>query len=125
MLLEKDSSASIHDRIIQCLATEIYKVNTRLSPPVVSNSFTQKNCQPYNLRLLSFSDLLLGLNFMGLKVYFILVWLSGTFFLIVTKTYLILVFLKAELKNGSLKIDTADFAKHTFLELALHRLSLR
>ena len=33
MLLEKDSSASIHDRNIQCLATEMYKVSNGLTPP--------------------------------------------------------------------------------------------
>ena len=32
MLLEKDSSASIHDKSIQCLAIEIYKVSNWLSP---------------------------------------------------------------------------------------------
>ena len=42
---------SIHDKNIQCLATEMYKVSNELSPPIVSNIFTQKNCHPYNLRL--------------------------------------------------------------------------
>ena len=51
MLLEKDNSVSIHDRNIQCLATEMYKVSNGLSPSIVSNIFTQKNCHPYNLRL--------------------------------------------------------------------------
>ena len=51
MLLEKDSSVSIHDRNILCLATEMYKISNRLSPPAVSNIFTRKNCHPYNLRL--------------------------------------------------------------------------
>ena len=51
MLLEKDSSVSIHDKNIQCLATEMYKVSNGLSPPIVSNIFTHKNCHPYNLRL--------------------------------------------------------------------------
>ena len=50
MLLEKDSSVSIHDRNIQCLATEMCKLSNGLSPPIVSNIFTQKNCHPYNLR---------------------------------------------------------------------------
>ena len=49
MHIEQDSFASIHHRNIQCLATEMYKVSNRLSPPVVSNIFTQKNCHPYNL----------------------------------------------------------------------------
>ena len=51
MLLEKDSSVSIHDKNIRCLATEMYKVSNGLSPPIVSNIFTQKNCHPYNLQL--------------------------------------------------------------------------
>ena len=51
MLLEKNSSASIHDENIQCLATGMYKVSNRLSPPIGSNIFTQKNCHLYNLRL--------------------------------------------------------------------------
>ena len=38
MILEKDSSVSIHDRNIQCFATEMYKVSNRLSPSVVSNN---------------------------------------------------------------------------------------
>ena len=42
MLLEKDSSVSIHDRNIQWLATEMYKVSKGLSPPVVSNIFTKE-----------------------------------------------------------------------------------
>ena len=42
MLLEKDSSVSIHDRNIQCLSIEMYKVSNGLSPPLVSNIFTQK-----------------------------------------------------------------------------------
>ena len=48
-LLEKDCFVSIHDRNIQCLATEMYKVSNGLSPPIVSNIFTQKNFHSYNL----------------------------------------------------------------------------
>ena len=126
MLLEKDSPVSIHDRKIQCLATEMYKVSNGLSPSVVSSIFTQ-NIVPLTIcdLILSFPDLLLGLFFTGPNIHPILVQLSGTFFLIVTKTYLILVFLKTELKNGNLRIVPADFAKHIFLESALHRLSHR
>ena len=125
MLLEKDSSVSIHDRNIQCVATEMYKVSNGKSPLVVNNIFRQENSHSYNLRLnYQFSRPLLSLYFTGPKVYPILVQLSGTFFLIVRKTYLILVFLKSKLKNGNPKIFPADFSKHTFLETSLHRLSL-
>ena len=79
MLLEKDSSVSIHDRNIQCLTTEMYKVSMLLAI-----------CD----LILSFSDLLLGLHFTEPKLYPILVQLFGTFSLIVTESYLILVFLK-------------------------------
>ena len=51
MLLNKDSYVSIHNRNIQCLATEMCKVSSGLSPPLVINIFAQKNCYPYNLRL--------------------------------------------------------------------------
>ena len=51
MLLEQDGSASIHDRNIQCLVTEMFKVSNGLLPLVFSNIFTQKSCHPYNLRL--------------------------------------------------------------------------
>ena len=126
MLSEKDSSVSIYGRNIQCLATEMYKVSNGLSPPVVSNIFTQKLVTLTSCDLtLSFPDLLLGLYFTGPKVYPILVQLSRTFFLTVAKTYLILVFLKRGLKNGNLKIVYVDFAQHTFLESVLHRLSLQ
>ena len=103
MLLEKDSSVSIHDSNIQCTTNEMYKVSNELSPPVVSNIFTKKvvTLTICNL-ILSFPDLLLGPYFTRPKVYPILAQLFGTFFLIVTKTYLILVFLKAGLKNGNL-----------------------
>ena len=98
--LKKDSSVCIHDRNIQCLASEMYKVSNRLSPPVFSNIFTQKKISTLAIHdlILSFPDLLLGLYF---------------------------TFLKTGLKNGSLKIVPVEFAKHTFLELALHRLSLQ
>ena len=108
MLLEKDSSVSIHYRNIQCLAIEIYTVTNGLSPPVASNIFTQKivTLPIYDL-IVSFPDLLLGLHFTEPKVYPILVHLSGAFFLTVTKTYLILVFLKTRLKNRNSKIVPA------------------
>ena len=42
MLLEKDSSVSIHDKNIQCLATEMYKVSNGLSPPSQQHFHTKK-----------------------------------------------------------------------------------
>ena len=121
MLLEKDSSVSIYDRNI---ATEMYNVSNGLSPPVVSNIFKQEivTLTTYDL-ILSFPDLLLGLYFTGPKVYPIMVQLSGTFFLIVTKTYLIFVFLKTRLKMKTRKLSLQTL-RNRFLELALHRLSL-
>ena len=95
MLLEKDSYVYIQKRNIQCLATEVYILSNGLSPPVVSNVLTQKIVTVTICDLImSFPDLLLGLHFLEPKVYPILVQLqlSGTFFVIVTKTYLILVF---------------------------------
>ena len=121
MLLEKDSSVSIYDRNT---ATEMYNVSNGLSPPVVSNIFKQEivTLTTYDL-ILSFPDLLLGLYFTGPKVYPIMVQLSGTFFLIVTKIYLIFVFLKTRLKMKTRKLSLQTL-QNRFLELALHRLSL-
>ena len=83
MLLEKDSSVSIHDKNIQCLATEMYKVSNGLSPPIVSKKIVTLTI--FDL-ILSFPDILLSLYFTGPKAYPILVQLSGIFFLIVKKT---------------------------------------
>ena len=123
MLLEKDSSVSIHDKNIQCLATEMYKASNGLSAPIVSNIFTQQNCHLYNLRLNSqFSRPLVRSVFHGTKS---ISYLGPVIWDILPETYQMLVFLKTRLKNGNLKIVPAVFAKHTFLDLALHRLSLR
>ena len=48
-MLEKDSSASIHIRNLQILATEIFKTRNNLSPPIVQNIF--RTIEPaYSLR---------------------------------------------------------------------------
>ena len=112
MLLEKDRSVSIHDRNIQSLATEMYKVSHGLSPPVVSNLLHKKIVTLTICDLIhSFLDFLLGLYFTGPKVYPIVVQLSGTFFLIVIKTYLLLAFLKTGLKSGKQKIAPCRLCK--------------
>ena len=49
-LLEKDSSVSIHDRNLQVLATEMFKVTKNLSPPQMHDVFQMKNEPHYNLR---------------------------------------------------------------------------
>ena len=49
-LLEKDSSVSIHNRNLQILATEMYKIKNNLSPPTIADLFEQRNEQHYNLR---------------------------------------------------------------------------
>ena len=49
-LLEKDGSSSIHDKNIQYLALEMYKVSNGLSPAHISDIFKHKNSYPYNLR---------------------------------------------------------------------------
>ena len=103
----------------------MYKVSNGLSPSVVSKMFTQKNSQTYNLRLSSqFSRPLARSVFHVTESIFYLGPVIGTFFLIVTKSYLILVFLKTGLNNGNLRIVPEDFVKHTFLESALNRLLL-
>ena len=80
----------LHDRNIQCPTTEIYKISNGLSPPLVSNIFTQK------IVALTICDLIF--SFPGL-LYPILVQLFGALFLMVPKTHLILVFLKNRIKR--------------------------
>ena len=48
-LLEKDGSVSIHNRNLQFLATEMYKVKNNLSPTIIAELFEQRN-ENYNLR---------------------------------------------------------------------------
>ena len=50
ILLEKDSSISIHEKNIQILATEMYKVRKGMSPPQITELFTRRDEHPYNLR---------------------------------------------------------------------------
>ena len=49
-LLEKNSSVSIHQRNIQILAIEMYKVSKSMTPPQIAELFTARNEHPYNLR---------------------------------------------------------------------------
>ena len=48
-LLEKDGSLSIHQRNLQVLATEIYKVRKGLSPAIITELFEHKEKHYYNL----------------------------------------------------------------------------
>ena len=48
-LLEKDKSFKIHDRNLQKLATELYKVKNGLSPEIISDIFQQRNLN-YNFK---------------------------------------------------------------------------
>ena len=49
-LLEKDSSASVHNRNLQILATEMYKIKNDLSPLIVAELFEERNEQHYDHR---------------------------------------------------------------------------
>ena len=49
-LLEKYDSASVHNRNLQILVTEIYKIKNDLSPLIVTELFEQRNEQHYGLR---------------------------------------------------------------------------
>ena len=49
-LLEKDGSVSIHNRNLQILATEMYKVSKGLSPSIITELFRCRDDQRYNLR---------------------------------------------------------------------------
>ena len=45
-ILEKDNSATVHNRNIQLLATELFKVKNGLSPPFMNEIFVE-NAQNY------------------------------------------------------------------------------
>ena len=49
-LLEKDGSVSVHNRNLQILATEMYKIKNDLSPLIVTERFEQRNEQHEDLR---------------------------------------------------------------------------
>ena len=49
-LLEKDSSVSIHERNVQILTPEMYKISNNFSPPHMNEIFEVINEHPYNLR---------------------------------------------------------------------------
>ena len=52
-LLEKDNSVSIHQRNLQILAIEMFKVSNGLSPVLMNDIFKLRGEQTYNLRKLS------------------------------------------------------------------------
>ena len=52
-LREKDGSVSIHKRNIQILATEMYKLISNLSPPILNAVFKLNSDSLYNLRQIS------------------------------------------------------------------------
>ena len=49
-LLEKDNSTTLHNRNIQLLATELFKVNIGLSPPFMNEIFVENAHHYYDLR---------------------------------------------------------------------------
>ena len=49
-LLEKHSSVFVHERNVQFLATEMYKVSNNFSYPHMNKIFEVRNEHPYNLR---------------------------------------------------------------------------
>ena len=48
--LEKDNSATIHNRNIQLLSTELFKVKNGLSPPFMNEIFVENAQHYYDLR---------------------------------------------------------------------------
>ena len=49
-LLEKDGSVSIHNRNIQILATEMFKIKNDMFPEIMTELFEQRNEHHYNLK---------------------------------------------------------------------------
>ena len=53
IVLEKDGSASMHNRILQVLATEMFKINRDISSSFMKGIFEPRAEHPYNLRCIS------------------------------------------------------------------------
>ena len=49
-ILEKDNSTAIHNRNIQLLATELFKIKNGLSPPFIKEIFVENAQHYYDLR---------------------------------------------------------------------------
>ena len=49
-LLERDNSVSVHNRNIQCLATELYKVFNGICPDVMKDIFPLSTSSNYDMR---------------------------------------------------------------------------
>ena len=46
----RNGSVSIHDRNIQYVAVEMYKVSNGMTPPLISDIFKHKNSHPHSLQ---------------------------------------------------------------------------
>ena len=65
-LLEKDGSASIHNRNLQVLATEIFKITRGISSSIIKGIFEPRTEHPDHLRCISqFSASLVSIVFHG------------------------------------------------------------
>ena len=65
-VLEEDSSVSIHNRNLQVLATEMFKINRAISSSIMECIFEPRAEHPYNLPCISqFSALLVSTLFHG------------------------------------------------------------
>ena len=103
-LLVKDSSVSIHDRNIQILALEMYKVSQGMSHPQITELFTQRNEHPYDLRYnAKFLQPFVNSVRCELKTSHTQAQRFGKWFQILIKIQIVYITTKRLLKNGSLK----------------------
>ena len=111
---KKDGSASIHNRNLQVLATEMFKINRGISSSIMQAIFEPRAEHPLNLRCISqfFAPLVStvfhgteSISFLGPKIWSLF---PETF-----KNIDSLESFKISIRNGILKIAHADYVRST------------
>ena len=114
LLLEKDSSVSIHERNVQIFATEMYTISNNFSPPHMNQSLEIRNEHLYNIRQNNqFSRPLVKSVYHGAKS---LSYLGPKIWDILPNIYKNVDGLgkfKKTIKNGNLRIVFVEFSRST------------
>ena len=120
-LLVKDNSFTIHQKILQLLAIEIFKVKMNISPEIMNEIFDFSKNYAYELRCgncLSRSNIH-SMHF-GIESIAIIAAKYGIKYLTKPKKHAPLQFLKVKSKNGFQRVALVDFAKHIWDKWVLY-----
>ena len=105
----KDNSFTIHQKSLQLLATESFKVKMNISPQIMNEIFDFSKNHAYGLRC---GNCLSRLRILGVSPLQILLLKYGIKHLVKSKKYAPLEFLKVKSKNGFQRVALLDFAKY-------------